>query len=378
MPAQGSWPSTTGHGPGPSSSFHMVDPSLMSELPKRGKRVACACPNCTMGVNARSLNADGTPRKKRHNCHYPGCGKVYGKTSHLRAHLRWHTGERPFICTWPYCLKRFTRSDELQRHSRTHTGEKRFKCEVCGKRFMRSDHLNKHSKTHQLPPFSSDEENADETPQSSQSPPASPTSEVAAADTTAESSSDYTSSQGSTASAALPCPPVASASSQLGSMPLHHQDLIETSISAPVVTGPLDVPLPSYPQPQVLTHMDLPPVQQHMLQSFEQIMYHNAATMVTAGSSAGPQSMMHHHQQLPQQDEGANSSEVLYPLYHVPPIPIPVHPQTPAPCPIPQYNVNNSIPGIPTIQPPASLMHPIPVLHHPHSTPYPQVSYQLQ
>lgn len=62
-------------------------------------------------------------KKKQHICHIVGCGKVYGKTSHLRAHLRWHSGERPFVCNWMFCGKRFTRSDELQRHRRTHTGE---------------------------------------------------------------------------------------------------------------------------------------------------------------------------------------------------------------------------------------------------------------
>ena len=116
---------------------------------RRLRRVACTCPNCASGANSKATNPDGSPRKKQHVCHYPNCSKVYGKTSHLRAHIRWHTGERPFICHWLYCGKRFTRSDELQRHLRTHTGEKRFVCPECGKRFMRSDHLNKHIKTHQ-------------------------------------------------------------------------------------------------------------------------------------------------------------------------------------------------------------------------------------
>uniref|UniRef100_A0A3P9MCS8 C2H2-type domain-containing protein n=1 Tax=Oryzias latipes TaxID=8090 RepID=A0A3P9MCS8_ORYLA len=96
-----------------------------------------------------SHRGSGMGKKKQHICHIAGCGKVYGKTSHLRAHLRWHSGERPFVCNWVYCGKRFTRSDELQRHRRTHTGEKRFVCTECAKRFMRSDHLAKHIKTHQ-------------------------------------------------------------------------------------------------------------------------------------------------------------------------------------------------------------------------------------
>ncbi|XP_069472337.1 transcription factor Sp3 isoform X2 [Ambystoma mexicanum] len=112
---------------------------------KRLRRVACTCPNCKDGVG-RGTNLG---KKKQHVCHIPGCGKVYGKTSHLRAHLRWHSGERPFVCTWMFCGKRFTRSDELQRHRRTHTGEKKFVCPECSKRFMRSDHLAKHIKTHQ-------------------------------------------------------------------------------------------------------------------------------------------------------------------------------------------------------------------------------------
>ncbi|XP_077459509.1 transcription factor Sp1 isoform X2 [Stigmatopora argus] len=109
---------------------------------RRNRREACTCPFCKDGESR-----DPT-KKKQHICHMPGCGKIYGKTSHLRAHLRWHTGERPFVCSWAFCGKRFTRSDELQRHKRTHTGEKRFACPDCPKRFMRSDHLSKHIKTH--------------------------------------------------------------------------------------------------------------------------------------------------------------------------------------------------------------------------------------
>lgn len=132
------WPSSSGAG-------YLNEVSVG---PRRIRRVACTCPNCANGLNSRITNLDGSPKKKQHVCHYLGCGKVYGKTSHLRAHLRWHTGERPFLCPWLFCGKRFTRSDELQRHLRTHTGEKRFVCNECGKRFMRSDHLNKHVKTH--------------------------------------------------------------------------------------------------------------------------------------------------------------------------------------------------------------------------------------
>ena len=110
-------------------------------------RPSCACPNC-QEIDRLGPAGEYLRKTVQHCCHVPGCGKIYSKTSHLKAHLRWHTGERAFVCNWLFCGKRFSRSDELQRHLRTHTGEKKFACSACGKRFTRSDHLAKHAKAH--------------------------------------------------------------------------------------------------------------------------------------------------------------------------------------------------------------------------------------
>jgi krueppel-like factor len=91
---------------------------------------------------------DSLKRRKVHRCDFPSCDKVYTKSSHLKAHKRTHTGEKPYECSWEGCSWKFARSDELTRHYRKHTGSKPFKCHLCSRQFSRSDHLSLHMKRH--------------------------------------------------------------------------------------------------------------------------------------------------------------------------------------------------------------------------------------
>ncbi|XP_064477056.1 zinc finger protein 367-like [Ornithodoros turicata] len=104
-----------------------------------------------------SLILEGSSSPSAIKCNV--CNRVFPREKSLQAHVRTHTGEKPYKCDYPNCKRSFAQSGQLKTHQRLHTGEKPFKCSHpdCLRRFT---HANRHCSTHPFAVLERDEANA--------------------------------------------------------------------------------------------------------------------------------------------------------------------------------------------------------------------------
>ncbi|CAL2029985.1 unnamed protein product [Caenorhabditis brenneri] len=94
------------------------------------------------GVDVNEASPHVRKKPTLHKCEY--CGKVDKYPSKIRAHMRTHTGEKPFKCD--ICGMAFSQKTPMRLHLRRHFDQKPYECDVdgCKERFVSGAILKMH------------------------------------------------------------------------------------------------------------------------------------------------------------------------------------------------------------------------------------------
>ena len=88
--------------------------------------------------------------ERPYKCDHPGCDAAFAEAGDAKKHMRTHSGERPYKCDHPGCDAAFTEAGNFKRHLRTHSGERPHKCNYpgCDAAFAQFGNLKTHMRRH--------------------------------------------------------------------------------------------------------------------------------------------------------------------------------------------------------------------------------------
>ncbi|KAJ3212848.1 hypothetical protein HK099_007658 [Clydaea vesicula] len=105
----------------------------------------------TQSSTLESVKIRSGSQSRTHQCHYPGCQRVFSRAYNLKTHVLTHNKNRPrpYRCDYLGCSKAFVRDADLNRHKGIHNKVKvpNLNCLSCNKTFTRPDALARHKQT---------------------------------------------------------------------------------------------------------------------------------------------------------------------------------------------------------------------------------------
>merc|ERR1712227_540456 len=98
-------------------------------------------------ISSHKYLSDEVPQLQwKHMC--SGCGKTFHKKQHKTRCEKIHSKSYDYFCSEPGCDRGFVRKESFVAHVRSHTGERPFMCNICGNRFKQKTHLKTHMVVH--------------------------------------------------------------------------------------------------------------------------------------------------------------------------------------------------------------------------------------